>query len=131
MFASAFSRSCLSSPSLSLTEKQLVKVALSADEHAVVYVQLEEATGQLGPRRVYHVDLQADVGLASRQIDLVPTEVVQRQSAGARHLVLARAQINVNLRQKGGSGGGSGEQGRGGGEAPARKSQSHFYTVPV
>lgn len=63
-------------------------------------VQLEEATRQLGPGGVYHVDLQADVGLASRQIDLVPTEVVQRQPAGARHLVLARAQIDVHLRQK-------------------------------
>jgi len=49
---------------------------------------------------VYHVDLQADVGLASCQIDLVPTEIVQCQPAGARHLILTRAQINVNLRQK-------------------------------
>lgn len=77
-----------------------MEVALAADVDAVVYVELEETAGQLRPRRVYHVDLQADVGLASRQIDLVPSEVVQCQSAGARYLVLARAQINVDLRRK-------------------------------
>lgn len=66
-----------------------------------MYVQFEKATRQLGgPRCVYHVDLQADVGLASCQIDLVPAEVVQCQPAGAHHLVLTSSQINVNLRQK-------------------------------
>lgn len=49
---------------------------------------------------MYHVDLQADVGLASCQIHLVPAEVVECQPTGARHLILTGAQINVNLRQK-------------------------------
>lgn len=62
-----------------------------------MYVELEETARQKGPRRVYNVDLQRDVGLSPRQIHRVPAEVVERESAGAGHLALARAQINVHL----------------------------------
>lgn len=84
-----------------LTQKQLVEVALSPDEDAVVYVEFEEASRQKGPGRVYNVDLQRDVSLSPRQVHLVPAQIVQRQPTGAGHLALARTQINVDLQKNG------------------------------